>query len=298
MLHDHAGRERELAQQQARGGEVEQVDQRQVLPMELLDAREEVHACALFRVVRRALMRVLAVPQVGDLREGERKRVGQPCHVEPARDRRLVRGGRRERLRGEGAARVERDLTGFLQLVEDGRVASGPADGRAVSEVLRRAAQHRRAADVDHLHRFLFPDAVPPCDLAERIEVDAHEVERPDLVLVERREVVVLVAPREDRRVDGRVERLDAPAEHLRDAGQLLDSLDVQTDLALEKVGGPSAGHELEAGVGEAAGEVLQPRLVVTGDQRAAHSSLTTAGRIRCSTACTRRRSVSTSSSG
>jgi hypothetical protein len=47
-------------------------------------------------------------------------------------------------------------------------------------------------------------------DLRERVEADADEVERPDVVLVERGEVVRMVAPREDRRVDARMQRLDA----------------------------------------------------------------------------------------
>jgi hypothetical protein len=48
---------------------------------------------------------------------------------------------------------------------------------------------------------------VPRDGLAERIEVDANEVERLNLVLLERREVVRLIAPGQDCRVDPRVER-------------------------------------------------------------------------------------------
>ena len=69
-----------------------------------------MHARALLRVVRAALMRVLAVAQIGDLRERRHERLGESLDVaEPACDRRLVRGGRRERLGGERAPRRERE---------------------------------------------------------------------------------------------------------------------------------------------------------------------------------------------
>jgi hypothetical protein len=53
-----------------------------------------------------------------------------------------------------------------------------------VGEVLGRGPEHRRSADVDHLDRLLFADAVSADDLREGIEVDAHEVERLDGLLL------------------------------------------------------------------------------------------------------------------
>ena len=53
-------------------------------------------------------------------------------------------------------------------------------------------------------------------DLGEGIEAHADEVDRLDPVVVERSEVVGVVAAREDRRVDARVKRLHATIEHLR----------------------------------------------------------------------------------
>jgi hypothetical protein len=62
--------------------------------------------------------------------------------------------------------------------------------------------------------------------------------------------------------------------------------LDVEPDLTLEKLGGSAARDELEPELGQAAGELLQARLVVDGDQcTALQSSLTTSGSRRCSTA-------------
>src|SRR5439155_22480694 len=166
----------------------------------------------------------------------------------------------------ERPARLDGELARTSQLLEDRPVARRPANRSAVREVLRSTAQHRRAADVDHLDGFLLPHAVAARDVAERIEVHADEVEGPDLVLLERRRVFVVVAPREDRCMDREVQRLHAASEHLRDAGQLLDPLDVETDLALEEVSGAAARYEPEPELRQPARELLQARLVVAGD--------------------------------
>ena len=57
----------------------------------------------------------------------------------------------------------------------------------------------------------------------ERVEVHAHEVDRLDLVLVERVDVLLARAHRQQAGVDARVERLDAAVEDLREARVVLD---------------------------------------------------------------------------
>src|ERR1700750_2178126 len=105
-------------------------------------------------------------------------------------------------------------------------------------------------------------------------------------MLLERRDVVRLVAPGQDAGGDARVERLHATAEHLRRLRERLDVLDREAD-RLECVGSVSARHEPPAEIDETARERVQVGLVPGGDQRA-HSSLTTSGSSRCSTAWTR----------
>jgi hypothetical protein len=51
-------------------------------------------------------------------------------------------------------------------------------------------------------------------------------------VLVERGEVVRMVAPREDRRVDARMQRLDAAAQQLGGLRQLFDTRRLDTALS------------------------------------------------------------------
>src|SRR5262249_49882483 len=139
-------------------------------------------------------------------------------------------------------------------------------------------------ADVDELDAWV---------ARKRIEVDDDEVVRLDVVLLQRRDVLREVAPREDPRVDARMECLHAPAQHLRH----LDRGRVEPKLAQEALCRAAGRHELDAEVGELAGEHLEPGLVVDGDHRS-HSSLTTFGRSSCSAALTRSRSVSAVSPG
>ena len=109
VLHDHGGRERELAAHAPRALEVGEVVVRELLAAELLDSREQVAARAVLPVVRGRLMRVLAVREVGHLAERQRQLLGERLRfAEPVRDRRLVRRRRRERLGRERAARLER----------------------------------------------------------------------------------------------------------------------------------------------------------------------------------------------
>ena len=61
-----------------------------------------MYARTLFRVVRAALVWVFSVAEVEHLVESGDERLGERFDVtEPTCDRRLVRGSRRERLRGE-----------------------------------------------------------------------------------------------------------------------------------------------------------------------------------------------------
>ena len=268
--------------------------------MQLAHAGEQVATRSRLGVVRRALVRVLAVDEPGHLLEARDQELWERIPVEePARDRGLVGGRDGECLRGECAPGLERDLPGLPQLGQDRPVALRVADRRDVSEVLRRGAENRRTADVDHLDRVLFLHTVSRDDLCERVEVDDDEVERANVVLVERSEVVRMVAPREDRGVDPGVQSLHAPAEELRDLGQVLDPRHVEAVLG-QVVGSPAAGDDVDAEPGEATGELGQPGLVEGRDERPFDqeiSSRTALGSSRCSTSWTRARSVSTVSS-
>ena len=110
VLDDHARRQRELAREQACGGEVVEVVVRELLAVQLLDAREQVHAGARLRVVRGTLVRVLAVRELGHLRERRDEALGEELDlVEPAvrSPPRTRRSSRTPRPRASAASRAE-----------------------------------------------------------------------------------------------------------------------------------------------------------------------------------------------
>src|SRR4029450_1240402 len=251
----------------------------------------------LLRVVGGPLVRVLAVSQFGHLPKARDEAVGKRLTAEkPRRDRRLVGRGRRECLRGELASGLLRDVATRAELLQHPSVALGPTYGDDVCVVLGRAPQHRWAADVDHLDGVLLLDAVPTCDLREPIETDTDEVERDDPVLPQGGHVLGVVRPGEDGGMDPRVEGLHAPSEHFRDLRQVLDQRRLDAVFG-ELLGGPAARDQQDVELLEAARELDETGLVPDRQERAADqlmSSRTVFGNSRCSTACTRARSVST----
>ena len=86
-----------------------------------------------------------------------------------------------------------------------------------------------------------------------------------------------MIAPRQHAAVNARVQRLDATAEHLGAAGQRLHVDHLEPPFA-QRPGGTAGGHELDAQLGQAAGEVDQALLVGNGQQRPAYRTLLLGG--------------------
>ena len=277
VLDDRAGRELELLHQQPRGVEVEHVVERQLVAAELPHLREHVHARADLLVVGGALVRVLAVGEVGDLLVGahdHRREVVEPLG-EPARDRRVVAGGAGERLGGEALARGEREVPARLvELLED-RVV-GLSGSTTTAENTKFFAAARIIVGPPMSMFSITSASVDPAAgrrLLERVEVHAHEVDELDLVLLRRDHVRRVVAAREQPGVELRVQRLDAPAHDLGEAGEVVDRADLEPG-GLERLRRAPGGDDLDAEVGEPLRELDDPRLVRHGEHRAADPDL------------------------
>ena len=84
----------------------------------------------------------------------------------------------------------------LAEVAEDLLVAVGRRDHQNEAVVLRRRADHARAADVDLVDRVV-PLHVETADrLLERVEIDADEVDRGDAVLLHRRDVLRIISQR------------------------------------------------------------------------------------------------------
>ena len=108
----------------------------------------------------------------------------------------------------------------------------------------------------------------------EGVEVDAHQVDHADAVLLGGRHVRGHVAAREQAAVDARVQRLDAAVHHLGEAGEVVDRADRDAGVG-ERLGGAAGRDDLDAElVGQRAAELDDAGLVGDGDERALDDGL------------------------
>ena len=310
VLDDRAGRQAELLDEPRGGVDVEQVVERELLAAVLRDHREQVTPGAGLVVVRRRLVRVLAVGEVRDLDEVHQQPLGQRLALgEPVRDRGVVAGGVRERLGGE------------LALASRCRRRPTPRSRRAGSRSDRGRTTHTAPWFFAAARIIAGPPmsiasitssrvAAPRGDAPERVQVDGDEVDRLDAELGERAWTPCVVAPREEGAVHPGVQRLDAALEHLRDTGDRLDPGDRQAEL-LEERGGPRRRDQLDAALVQTMREAVSRPVLSETDMRArptrttpVYSEIrpsaiarTVSGRSRCSTAWIRARKVARRSS-
>ena len=112
--------------------------------------------------------------------------------------------------------------------------------------ILGRAAQHRRAADVDVLNGFLEMNVLLGDGLLKRIQVHHDEIDHVDAMGFRGGLVVGLVATREEAAMNLRMECLHAAFHHLGKAGVLAHLGDGQTFFR-EQLGGAAGREQLVA---------------------------------------------------
>ncbi len=133
--------------------------------------------------------------------------------------------------------------------------------------VLGGGADQRRAADVDVLDDLLVAHAAAGGGALEGVQVHDHQVDRSDAVLGQGLAVLLAGPDGEQAGEDGRVQRLHAAVEDLRESRVVLDRADVDAGAAKLRRG-PAGGDDLHAELREGAREVDHAALVVDGQQR------------------------------
>jgi hypothetical protein len=132
--------------------------------------------------------------------------------------------------------------------------------------VLGRRADHRRAADVYGLDAL--GKAAATCHRRlERVEIDREQVDRADAVALHRLAMGGIGPVGQQAAMHHRVQRLDPPAHHLGEIGDLGDVAHPEPGLAQESRG-PAGRDQPDAERLEPAGEVGQPALVRDGEKR------------------------------
>ena len=137
--------------------------------------------------------------------------------------------------------------------------------------VLRRGADHGRAADVDVL------DAVGKIGAArdggfERVEIDHQQIDRPDVVRAHRLGVRGVVAHRQQAAMDRRMQRLDPAVHHLGKSGEIADVEHVEPGIA-QGLARAAGRNQLDAVAGQRAGEVDDAGFVGDGNEGARYAA-------------------------
>mmetsp|Transcript_26554 Transcript_26554/g.67945 ORF Transcript_26554/g.67945 Transcript_26554/m.67945 type:complete len:284 (+) Transcript_26554:1381-2232(+) len=131
--------------------------------------------------------------------------------------------------------------------------------------VLRRGTDHARPADVDVLDA-IGEVATLGHGLTEGVQVDDHEVDGPNAVLLHLRLVLLVAAGRQQGTVHLRVQRLHAAVQNLGRAGVVGHVLDRAA--VLPELGRRAAcGQDVDLVLGQELAQLLQARLVVDRDE-------------------------------
>ena len=218
-------------------------------------------------------MGIFAVAQILNLhplaREHGRELLGLRFRIEArevVRDHAVVAGGMRKHLLRERKARGGGNFALNLDFVENQLIVGRINDHSNRLAVLRRRADHRRAADVDILNRFLERAVRTRHGLLEGIEIHADDVDRINAVLLERRHVLGHRTTGEDARMDLGVERLHAAVEHFGESRVVGHFLNVNP-FAGEKLRSAAGRKDVVSRLDEAAGELDDARLIRNGEE-------------------------------
>ena len=163
-----------------------------------------------------------------------------------------------DRARLSGLDRERRD---------HGVVVRRVAHDRHALVVFRRAAQHRRTADIDVLDRFLEVHAGFRHGLLERIKIHHDEIDQRDVVFLRLRQVVRFVAAAKEPAMDFGMQRFHAAFHDFGKAGVLADFRDRQSFLG-QKLRGASRGEQSVAVLAdERSGEFHETAFVRNGKE-------------------------------
>ena len=233
-----------------------------------LDLGEKVVEMAVERAL---LVRVVTVAELLFERQAEREIAtgAGPALAEVVGDRRVVLRGAQENFHRELLAETLGGVAFvFLHLLDHPQVVGGIDDDGDAGVVFRRAAQHRRAADVDFLDGLLQRDVRLGDGFLERIEVHHHQIDRRNVVFLGLGDVRGVVAALEQAAVDFRVQGLQSTVEKFRRAGEFRDVDDRQASFP-QSHGGPAGGKEFDSHFVEFLRKFGQAGFVGDGEQSA-----------------------------
>ncbi len=273
VLDDRNGRLIEFGDQLECGIGVVQVVVGQLLALKL-GGTGNARTVAAIHIEGGRLVRVLAIAQdrrtlAGNADPWRRDLVfltEESAIGKPAGNRCIIGGGAGIGITGKTTAQVEGDATVIgIQLGQECLVILGIGQDSHMGMVLGRRPDHGRAADVDILDTGRVIRTLGDGFL-ERIEIDHQQVDRCDGMAFHRLQVLRVITQRQQAAMHHRVQGLQTPAHHFREAGVLGNLTDRQTGLNQHLVGA-TGGQQLNAIIGELAREGHNITLVGDGNQ-------------------------------
>ena len=279
MLDDGHRRVAEVVRRTTRRIGIDEVVVRHLLAVQLLGT-SETRAGEVGCVERRALMRVLAVPQhlpaLPRLPQPGREplAIGVRGHdiAHPRCNGDVVRSRVSEGLGGKALPLREREPA-LCQCVDHVAVVGRRNDYGHVGVVLGRGAHHGGAADVDLLDALLLR-CTGGDSADEWVEVDDHELKGRDVERLELLAVLRIAQIREEAGMHARVQCLHASVEALGEAGEGRDGSDRNASL-FDPRRGAAGGHDLDTLCMERCGQVDKAGLVIDGDEGALNGAAT-----------------------
>ena len=240
VLQNNHGRLVELASERPARIGIKDVVVGKLLAVELLGIHEAMRVGIGQAVECSALMRVFAITQVLLLLEMKVDNVGSllaeiglavELLVHPSGNRAVVGIRSFEHLQRELRTRLARGgaVVG-AHFLKNGIVSGGLGDHGNAFEILRGAAQHRRAADVDILNAGAEVSARGN-RLFEGIQIHDHHVDHLDAVLFGLGHVLGIVALREQAAVHHGMQRLHAAVHHFREIRHRIDGRHINARL-------------------------------------------------------------------
>ena len=238
--------------------------------MQLLRPRE---ALAAFAVERRRLVRILAVAQVHELGRAQAqigRQGGGGIHLFEARANGgiVIRGCAKGVLREAPLGLERQPAARRPHLLDDGAIIRRRHHHGDILVILGRRPDHGWPADIDVLDEIFEPRVGFGRGVFEAVEVDHHHVDGRDPVLFDGAAMRVIGADGQNSARDLGVQGLNAPVEHLGEAGDFGDVFDGDARLA-EQASGSAGGDDLRAHASQLAGEFDGSGLVGNTDEYA-----------------------------
>ena len=132
-------------------------------------------------------------------------------------------------------------------------------------EVFGRRSQHGRPADVDVLQRVIQRYAGLADGCCEGIEVDYHQVDGINTVLLQLGHVAGRIPPRQQAAVDGGMQGLDATFQNLRRTGNIRHLANDDPGIRQAPVRAAGA-NQFAAGAGQPPAQIFDTRFVIDAD--------------------------------